>query len=77
MKNKGPERRVFVNQQEAIEHAQKFGTRGTYRFGTDSIVFTPTKESTSTISQIVARKTFDPGMDDPKFDRGFHPGYRR
>ncbi len=23
------------------------------------------------------KRPFDPGMDDPKFDRGFHPGYRR
>jgi hypothetical protein len=77
MKNKGPERRRFATAQEAVEHAKKFGNRGSYRFGTDSIVFTPAKESTTAVNNIIAKKPFDPGMDDPKFDRGFHPGYRK
>jgi hypothetical protein len=63
MKNKGPERRRFASQQEANQHAEKFGAKGTYRFGTDSIVFTPHKESVKPDTRTSARGTREQRME--------------
>lgn len=64
MKNKGPERRRrFATQQEADQHAEQFGGNGTYRFGTDSIVFTPFKEPVKPDTRTSARGTREQRME--------------